>query len=111
MMPVRRDVHPHLPADRISNWHERGTHVTHFLNALSIFFPTGERFFMDSVRNYRHLVTDPELKQAVAGFIGQEAMHTREHVLYNDLLDRDELHAHLDREGVDPSIDCDRLCP
>lgn len=88
MMPVRRDVHPHLPADRISNWHERGTHVTHFLNALSIFFPTGERFFMDSVRNYRHLVTDPELKQAVAGFIGQEAMHTREHVLYNDLLDR-----------------------
>lgn len=77
MMPVRRDVHPHLPADRISNWHERGTHVTHFLNALSIFFPTGERFFMDSVRNYRHLVTDPELKQAVAGFIGQEAMHLR----------------------------------
>ena len=43
MMPVRRDVHPHLPADRISNWHERGPHVTHFLNALSIFFPTGER--------------------------------------------------------------------
>ncbi|ALF86774.1 MULTISPECIES: metal-dependent hydrolase [Ralstonia solanacearum species complex] len=88
MMPVRRDVHPHLPADRICDWHERGNHVTHFFNALSVFFPTGERFFMDSVRNYRDCVTDPELKQAVAGFIGQEAMHTREHVLYNDLLDR-----------------------
>ncbi|MFX7992776.1 metal-dependent hydrolase, partial [Acinetobacter baumannii] len=87
-----------LPADRISNWHERGHHVTHFLNALSIFFPAGERFFMDSVRNYRHLVTDPELKQAVAGFIGQEAMHTREHVLYNDLLDRAGLPANrIDR--------------
>jgi predicted metal-dependent hydrolase len=43
-------------------------------------------------------VTDPELKQAVAGFIGQEAMHTREHVLYNDLLDRAGLPANrIDR--------------
>lgn len=87
MMPVRRDVHPHLPPERICDWHERGQHVTHFINALSIFFPAGERFFMDSVRNYRDRVTDPELKQAVAGFIGQEAMHTREHILYNRLLD------------------------
>ncbi|AZG12924.1 MULTISPECIES: metal-dependent hydrolase [Cupriavidus] len=87
MMPVRRDVHPHLPPARICDWHERGPHVTHFINALSIFFPAGERFFMDSVRNYRDRVTDPELKQAVAGFIGQEAMHTREHILYNRLLD------------------------
>ncbi|MGO4611605.1 metal-dependent hydrolase, partial [Variovorax sp. 2RAF20] len=82
MMPVRRDVHPHLPPARISDWHERGPHVTHFINALSIFFPAGERFFMDSVRHYRDQLTDPELKRAVAGFIGQEAMHTREHILY-----------------------------
>lgn len=87
MMPVRRDVHPHLPPARISDWHERGPHVTHFINALSIFFPAGERFFMDSVRHYRDRLTDPELKRAVAGFIGQEAMHTREHILYNRLLD------------------------
>lgn len=87
MMPVRRDVHPHLPPARISDWHERGPHVTHFINALSIFFPAGERFFMDSVRHYRDQLTDPELKRAVAGFIGQEAMHTREHILYNRLLD------------------------
>ncbi len=97
MMPVRRDVHPHLPADRICDWHERGNHVSHFFNALSIFFPTGERFFMDSVRSYRDCVTDPELKQAVASFIGQEAMHTREHVLYNDLLD----HAGLPAARID----------
>ena len=87
VMPVRRDVHPHLPVDRVCDWHERGRHVTHFLNALSIFFPAGERFFIDSVRAYRDELTDPELKKAVAGFIGQEAMHTREHILYNQLLD------------------------
>jgi len=87
MMPVRRDVHPHLPPERISNWHERGNHITHFINALSIFFPAGERFFMDSVRHYRDQVTDPELSRAIAGFIGQEAMHTREHILYNRLME------------------------
>lgn len=87
MMPVRRDVHPHLPPERICDWHERGRHITHFTNALSIFFPAGERFFMDSVRYYRDQITDPELKQAIAGFIGQEAMHTREHILYNKLMD------------------------
>lgn len=87
MMPVRRDVHPHLPPERICDWHERGRHITHFTNALSIFFPAGERFFMDSVRNYRDQITDPELRQAIAGFIGQEAMHTREHILYNKLMD------------------------
>jgi predicted metal-dependent hydrolase len=86
-MPVRRDVHPHLPPERISDWHERGRHVTHFINALSIFFPAGERFFMDSVRNYRDQVKDPELSRAIAGFIGQEAMHTREHILYNRLME------------------------
>jgi hypothetical protein len=31
------------------------------------------------VRVYRDKVTDPELKKQVNGFIGQEAMHGREH--------------------------------
>jgi predicted metal-dependent hydrolase len=46
----------------------------------------GERFFIDSVRNYRDQITDPELKKAVTAFIGQEAMHGREHEEYNDFV-------------------------
>ncbi|WP_370260893.1 metal-dependent hydrolase [Limnobacter sp.] len=88
MMPVRRDVKLNLPESQIGTWHERGAHVTHFLNALSLFFPAGERMFMDAVRNYRDQITDPQLKQAVVAFIGQEAMHSREHVEYNEMLDR-----------------------
>jgi uncharacterized protein len=94
MMPVRRDVRFALPADRISDWHQDGPAVTHFMNALSLMFPAGERFFMDAVRHYRDQITDPELKQQIAGFIGQEAMHTREHVEYNDLMQADGLPAH-----------------
>ena len=68
--------------------------MTHFFNALSLLFPAGERFFMDSVRNYRDQIDDPVLKKQVLGFIGQEAMHTREHIEYNDLLQEAGLPAH-----------------
>ncbi|KVE32625.1 metal-dependent hydrolase [Burkholderia sp. TSV86] len=94
LLPVRRDIRFALPADRAQDWHVQGAPVTHFMNALSLLFPAGERFFMDSVRNYRDQIQDPELKKQVAGFIGQEAMHTREHIEYNDLLEAAGLPAH-----------------
>ena len=50
-------------------------------------FPDGEDFFVRSVRHYRDQITDPELKRQVNGFIGQEAMHGREHRAFNDRLD------------------------
>lgn len=83
MQPVRRDFSFQLPADRIGDWHPEGPYVSHFLNTLSLFFPVGERFFIHSVRHYRDRITDPELQQAVTAFIGQEAMHGREHEAYN----------------------------
>lgn len=84
--PVRRDLEFHLPKDKISHWSGHGLHVSHFMNALSIFFPDGERFFIDSVRHYRDRIRDPELQESVRAFIGQEAMHGREHEEYNEAL-------------------------
>jgi predicted metal-dependent hydrolase len=52
---------------------------SHLIAALSSMFPDGEDFFVRSVRNYRGQITDPDLKRQVAGFIGQEAIHGREH--------------------------------
>lgn len=60
--------------------------VSHILAMLSSYFPEGEDFFVRSVRNYRDQVTDPELKKQVAGFIGQEAIHGREHRRFNQRL-------------------------
>jgi predicted metal-dependent hydrolase len=53
---------------------------------LSAVFPEGEDFFVRSVRSYRDRITDPELKVQVAGFIGQEALHGREHRHFNERL-------------------------
>jgi predicted metal-dependent hydrolase len=83
MMPIRRDLHFKLDPSKVLRWHPEGAHLTQFFNTLSLFFPAGERFFIQAVRNYRDRITDPELQQAMAAFIGQEAMHGREHETYN----------------------------
>ena len=56
-----------------------------FWLSLSALFPEGEAFFVDSVRHYRKEVTDAKLKAQVAGFIGQEAMHSKEHEAWNEM--------------------------
>jgi predicted metal-dependent hydrolase len=60
--------------------------MSHVLALLSSLFPEGEDFFVRSVRNYRDRIDDPVLKKAVAGFIGQEAIHGREHRTFNQRL-------------------------
>jgi len=56
---------------------------SHVAAGLSAVFPDGEDYFVRSVRHFRDQITDPELKRQVAGFIGQEAMHGREHRAFN----------------------------
>lgn len=53
------------------------------MTALSIVFPEGERFFVDSVMHYKDRITDPELASAVKGFVAQEGMHSRAHAAFN----------------------------
>lgn len=56
--------------------------ATAFYNALSVTFPKGEGFFIDSVRQFRE-GTSPRLAGEIAAFTRQEAIHTREHVAFN----------------------------
>lgn len=61
---------------------------TMILSALSGTFPEGERLFMRSVRHYQAAITNPELRQQVKAFIGQEAHHGKEHQSFNDMMSR-----------------------
>lgn len=67
-------------------WHGGRRAVTAFWDNLSLFFPEGERFFMESVNAHRSFVTDPALQQQVRDFCAQEGFHRREHARYNALL-------------------------
>ncbi|HVE51919.1 MAG TPA: metal-dependent hydrolase [Ramlibacter sp.] len=67
---------------------------TALFNALSMSFPVGEQFFIDSVRNgFKALPADrqEDFRAEVQGFVGQEATHRRLHSLYN---------AHLEKLGL-----------
>jgi len=59
---------------------------SHIAAMLSAVFPEGEDFFVRSVRAYRDRIEDPELAKQVKGFIGQEAIHGREHRDFNEHL-------------------------
>jgi len=86
---VRRDLHFNMHADIPRFWVEGDAHKTRFFDAMSLMFPDGERFFIDSVRAFRADIADDEtLNAEVGGFIGQEAMHSREHLEYNERLER-----------------------
>lgn len=56
--------------------------ATAFYNALSITFPKGEAFFIESVKAFRAGAPE-KLEREIKAFIQQEVMHSREHVSFN----------------------------
>ena len=77
-----------------ARWH-RNDFLTQYFNALSMSFPVGEQFFIDSVRGALPMLTQqPEhlqLRRDIQQFIGQEASHRQIHAQYN---------AHLETQGL-----------
>lgn len=82
----RRDLHFKLDDVDLKTWNPQGRQVSQFLNALSIVFPEGEKFFIESARHFKNQLKSPQLLEDLQGFIGQEAMHGREHRVYNERL-------------------------
>jgi hypothetical protein len=62
-----------------AHFYDDNAFASAFFMAFSAVIPHGERFFIESVRHYRKRIQDPELDARVTGFIGQEAMHGKEH--------------------------------
>lgn len=69
-----------------TEWLDDDPFLTAVFNGMSITFPAGEKFFIDSVRHFRDDITDPVLQAHIRGFCGQEGFHTREHQRYNEAL-------------------------
>lgn len=60
---------------------------TAVMNALSLTFPDGERFFIQAVRRYEKDAPD-RLRAQVRAFVAQEGAHTREHIAFNAMTAR-----------------------
>lgn len=68
------------------DWFDDHAFKTAWFNAMSITFPLGEKFFIDSVRYFADQIKDPKLNDEIRGFCGQEGFHRREHQRYNQIL-------------------------
>ena len=86
-VPTRRISFEEALRDLPKHFAEDGDIIgSHLIASLSAVFPDGEDFFVRSVRHYRNDISDPDLKRQVSGFIGQEAVHGREHREFNSRL-------------------------
>lgn len=86
-----------------SRWNGGDAFRSAFFSALSMSFPVGEQYFMDSVRAGLKLLP-PEEQQRMApevqGFVGQEATHRRIHALFNSHLANMGYHNELERRAT-----------
>jgi predicted metal-dependent hydrolase len=83
---IRRRVRLAYEPARAKRWTILARSLEDSVNALSAMFPVGEAFFCRSVAHYRERITDPILREQVADFIFQEAMHSKEHKRFNEAL-------------------------
>lgn len=72
-------------------WHRNSVFATHYFNALSLIFPEGEKFFIESIRNFTDAEGAVGKSQDVRDFIGQEVWHSKAHTDYNAYLAKQNL--------------------
>lgn len=92
------DLATHFPV----RWNGGDAFRSAFFNALSMSFPLGEQYFMDSVRAGLKTLPESErqrLAPEVQGFVGQEATHRRIHGLFNGHLKSQGLTNELERRA------------
>lgn len=67
------------------DWYDNDPAITEFFHALSVHFPAGETFFIESVAQYAVEIQtkSPELWQKVKLFFKQEGMHTHVHEVWD----------------------------
>jgi hypothetical protein len=76
----------HFPLGEVPrDWMPSRPAVARFLDQLSLIFPRGERFFIESVRPFERQLP-AALREQVRKFTQQEALHSREHQALNDHL-------------------------
>lgn len=75
-----------IEAALATDWHGGSAFKTAWFNAMSMLFPLGEKFFIDSVCHFTGEIEDPQLIAEISSFQAQEATHRRHHQNYNELL-------------------------
>jgi predicted metal-dependent hydrolase len=73
-------------------WLHESMLATHITSALNMILPSGEQFFVRSVKHYEDQIEDPQLQDEIKGFCGQEGSHAREHDRFFEYLESQGYH-------------------
>lgn len=86
----RRRITPRSPefdyADLPRYWFANNPIATQMANGVNLLFPSGERFFIRSVKHFVDRIEDPALREQVRAFYAQEARHGAAHQHQFDVL-------------------------
>lgn len=83
-IPVR---HPKFNYSTYLNYKNRDQFLKSILPiVLSICFPAGESWFINSLKMFEKEIYDPKLLKSIKQFCGQETAHTAVHKIYNEML-------------------------
>ena len=70
------------------HWIPNDPLATHIINGINILLPEGELWFCRVYNQALPLITDPDLREDVKGFIRQEAIHSRAHTKAEQFLNQ-----------------------
>ncbi len=83
---------------------EDNVYTSHFFNALSLVAPLTEGMLIRAIRKAQPMLEGSELANDAKAFIGQEAIHTREHRAFNKRLEELGLDAKATLEEMEQGI-------
>ncbi|WP_420427390.1 metal-dependent hydrolase [Algiphilus sp.] len=104
-VPVRHMDFQFDPHSVDTRFYQGAELASAIFESLSIFLTFGEDLVIDTARHHRQFVKDPELKQRVTALIGQEAIHSKMHNAFNDVLAQNRYPVPLYRYLADKVFD------
>lgn len=85
-MPIRHFDFKFDASQFDSTFYMKKEWASAYFLALSIFLTYGEELVIETARHHRDFIQDPILKQRITALIGQEALHSKLHNEYNDIM-------------------------
>lgn len=86
VVPIRHFKFNFTPKELDVKFFMQKEWATAYFAALSIFLTYGEDLVIETARHHRDQIQDPVLKQRLTSLIGQEAIHSKIHNEYNEIM-------------------------
>lgn len=102
LIPVR-EMSFSFESNNPQRWFDNSTEDSHLFNGASLLIVSVERYLVENMKAIRPKIRDKNVLDGIDRLVAQEAIHTRAHIKYNDMLIRNgyEVNSILERFDED----------